>query len=100
MCAVNRTIYFDHGEYAVIYLQPLRRWFEYVSSRKTQSEIADAAGLHRSTIWRFKSGKRIAPQSAYFLALGMRQLLADHPELRFGLDKRFGPLMEVQNPLF
>lgn len=100
MYGANFAHYYDHGDYAIVNLAVLRQWIEFLTARHTLVELASASGISRTTIWRFLKGKRITPQSAYFLALGCLDLVKQHEATAMGLDNRFGTLMEVQTALF
>lgn len=100
MCADRLAYYYDAGDYAVVHLDVLRRWVDFLGSRYTRAELASASGISRTTIWRFEKGNRISPQSAYFLALGCLGLVKQYSPTSMGLSDKFGILMEVQPTLF
>lgn len=100
MFAGKNYYYTDCGDCTTVYATTLRGWFDFASVRFTQAEIAQSAGISRTTLWRYRSGKRVSDQTAYFLALGLKSLFMDYPETRFGLTDHFGILMETQTTLF
>lgn len=100
MYADDFMFYHDGGDVAIINMGALRRWYGYINAGRPDTEIARCAGISRTTLWRLKRGKRIAPATAHKLAVGLWVMMADYPNTRAGLTDRLGVLMEVQKPLF